>query len=412
MMKSEIELTMQALVYGGDAMGRMEDGRAVFVPFALNGELVRIRLTEEKPRYCRGEIIEVLRPSMDRIQPRCRHFSMCGGCHYQHLSYEKQLEVKTAVVVEQFKRLAGMEKPPVNPIVPSPNAWNYRNAVQFHLSPTGKMAFQRASSHELVEVDECFLPENGLDEVWRKVEIDPQSGLERVEFRQGSDGEILLNLEGDDAVPPEMETDLPISMVYLGSEKPYVMSGEESVVMEVKNRLFRCSAGSFFQVNLPQAENLVNHVLQKLGFKGDETLLDVYCGVGLFSAFAAPNVSRCIGIELSPWAVNDFAANLDEFDNVEIYQAAVEDVLPQLPVEPDVAIIDPPRSGLHPRVVDTLLDKKPEKIVYVSCDPATLARDVRRLLEGGYNLEEIQPFDMFPQTYHVETVVLMSRKDK
>jgi len=409
MMKSEIELTMQALVYGGDVMGRMEDGRAVFVPFALPGELVRIRLTEEKPRYCRGELIEVLQPSTDRIQPRCRHFSVCGGCHYQHLSYEKQLEVKTAVVVEQFERLAGMEKPPVNPIVPSPNAWNYRNTVQFHLSPTGKMAFQRASSHELVEVDECFLPEIGLDEVWRKVEIDPQSGLERVEFRRGSDGEILLNLEGDDAVPPEMETDLPISMVYLGSEKPYVMSGEESIVLEVKNRLFRCSAGSFFQVNLPQAENLINHVFQKLDLKGDETLLDIYCGVGLFSAFAAPIVSRCIGIESSPWAVIDFAANLDEFDNVEIYQAAVEDVLPQLSVEPDVVIIDPPRSGLHPRVVDALLDKKPEKMVYVSCDPATLARDVKKFLAGGYQLEEIQPFDMFPQTYHVETVVMLTR---
>jgi 23S rRNA (uracil1939-C5)-methyltransferase len=411
-MKMEFEVSMQAMVYGGNAMGKLEDGRAVFVPFALPGELVRIRLTEEKPRYCRGELIEILKPSLDRIQPRCRHFGACGGCHYQHLSYEKQLEVKTAVVVEQLERLAGLENPPVKPIVASPNAWNYRNAVQFHLSPTGKMAFQRVSSHELVEVDECFLPEIGLDEVWRKVEIDPQSRLERVEFRQGSDGEILLNLEGDDEVPPEMETDLPISMVYLGSEKPYVMSGEESVVMEVKNRLFRCSAGSFFQVNLPQAENLVHHVFQKFDLKGDETLLDIYCGVGLFSAFAAPKVSRCIGIELSPWAVNDFVANLDEFDNVEIYQAAVEDVLPQLPVEPEAVIIDPPRSGLHPRVVDALLDKKPEKIVYVSCDPATLARDVRRLLEGGYRLEEIQPFDMFPQTYHVETVCFLKRTEK
>jgi len=157
---------------------------------------------------------------------------------------------------------------------------------------------------------------------------------------------------------------------------------------------------------------MVHYVFQKLDLKGNETLLDIYCGVGLFSAFAAPTVSRCIGIESSPWAVNDFAVNLDEFDNVEIYQAAVEDVLPHLPVEPDAVIIDPPRSGLHPRVVDALLDKKPEKIVYVSCDPATLARDVRRLLEGGYRLEEIQPFDMFPQTYHVETVVLMSRKEK
>lgn len=411
-MKMEFEVTMQAMVYGGNAMGKLEDGRAVFVPFALPGELLRIRLTEEKQRYCRGELIDILQPSIDRIQPRCRHFGACGGCHYQHLSYEKQLEAKTAVVIEQFERLAGMEKPPVKPIVPSPNAWNYRNAVQFHLSSSGKMAYQRASSHELVEVAECFLPEIGLDEVWRKVEIDPLSGLERVEFRQGSDGEILLNLEGDDAVPPEMETDLPISMVYLGSEKPYVMSGEESVVMEVKNRLFRCSAGSFFQVNVPQAENMVHYVFQKLDLKGNETLLDIYCGVGLFSAFAAPTVSRCIGIESSPWAVNDFAVNLDEFDNVEIYQAAVEDVLPHLPVEPDAVIIDPPRSGLHPRVVDALLDKKPEKIVYVSCDPATLARDVRRLLEGGYRLEEIQPFDMFPQTYHVETVVLMSRKEK
>ncbi len=182
------------------------------------------------------------------------------------------------------------------------------------------------------------------------------------------------------------------------------MAGSDHVYIEVLERSFRVSAGSFFQVNTAMAGKMVAHLLQNLKLQPTMTVLDVYCGVGLFSAFMAPQVGQLVGIESAPSAVDDFVENLDEFENVALYEAAAEDALPVLDLQPDIILVDPPRSGLEPRTLDGLLAMNPPVLVYVSCDPATLGRDARRLTAGGYNLRQITPFDLFPQTYHIESI--------
>jgi 23S rRNA (uracil1939-C5)-methyltransferase len=187
------------------------------------------------------------------------------------------------------------------------------------------------------------------------------------------------------------------------------MAGDDHLVMEVNGRAFRLSAGAFFQVNTAMAGRMVDHLLERLPVGAHTTLMDVYCGVGLFSAFFAGRVAHLVGIEVSPHACDDFGVNLDEFDNVELYQGAAEDILPHLAVKPGAVILDPPRAGLDKRLLDALLALAPEHIAYVSCDPATLARDAARLTTGGYRLVEVTPFDLFPQTYHIESISFFTR---
>jgi 23S rRNA (uracil1939-C5)-methyltransferase len=395
-----------SLVYGGDGLGRLPDGRAVFVPYVLPGEKVRVRLFDEKKSHARARLVEVITPSPERITPRCPHFGDCGGCHYQHLPYEKQLLLKKDILVDQLKRLANLPDPPVLPVVPSPQPWNYRNNVQFHLSPFGKIGYLAANSSRVVEIRECHLPEPVLNETWPKLSLEPDPGLEEIELRAGADDDVLLVLEGNAPLPPELEVDIRLSAVYLGPEQPYAMAGDDFVVMQVLERPFKVSAGSFFQVNTPQAEAMVKHLLDNLPLHPQDTLLDLYCGVGLFSAFLAPQVARCIGVEVSPWACEDFAINLDEFDNVELYVGTTEEILPALDVAPDVVVLDPPRAGVEKIALQALVDKHPPVIAYVSCDPATLARDARILISGGYTLERVTPFDLFPHTYHIESISL------
>jgi 23S rRNA (uracil1939-C5)-methyltransferase len=395
-----------SLVYGGDGLGRLPDGRAVFVPYVLPGEKVRIQLFDEKKSHARARLVEVLSPSPERIAPRCPHFGDCGGCHYQHLPYEKQLLLKRDILIDQLKRLANLTDPPVQPVVPSPQPWNYRNTVQFHLSPSGKIGYLAANSYRVVEISQCHLPEPVLNETWPKLSLEPDPSLDEVELRVGADEEVLLVLEGRDPLPPELEVDLRLSAVYLGPEQPYAMAGDDFVVMQVLERPFKVSAGSFFQVNTSQAEAMVNHLLNSLPLHPQDTLLDLYCGVGLFSAFLAPHVGRCIGVEVSPWACDDFAVNLDEFDNVELYVGTTEEILPALDVSPAVVVLDPPRAGVEKTALQALVTKHPPLIAYVSCDPATLARDARFLIANGYTLEQVTPFDLFPQTSHIESISL------
>jgi len=400
----QVDLT--SLVYGGDAMGRLPDGRAVFVPYALPGEKVRVRLIEEKKGHAHASLVEVLLPSPERITPHCRHFSDCGGCHYQHLPYERQLEIKRSILREQLKRIANLSEAPVDPVVPSPNPWNYRNSLQFHLTADGKIGFQATDSRRVVVISECHLPEEALNETWPQLEFEPLAGLERVELRQGAGEELLLILEGDADQAPEFQTEARLSAVYTSGGKMQLLAGEEFIWMEVLNRAFKVSAGSFFQVNSRQAEVMVEHLLSILPLSSQTTVLDLYCGVGLFSAFMAPRVNRCVGIEISPWTCDDFTINLDEYDNVELYVGAAESVLPGLEFKADMVVMDPPRSGVDKIVLDEVIRMQPVLIAYVSCDPATLARDTRRLLSGGYHLERVTPFDMFPQTYHIESISL------
>ncbi len=404
------DVTFTALTYGGDALGRLPDGRAVFAPFVLPGERARVRLIEEKRGHARGQVIELLEVSAQRIAPRCVHFGVCGGCHYQHLSYEDQLQAKRAILAEQLTRLGGIENPPVNPVIPDPRGWDYRNTVQFHLTPDGKVGYQRFDSPRPFAIQECHLLEDELDPIWQQLDFEAMPEVERVALRLGAGGDVLVTLESSDPIPPEMSLDLPVSVVHLSPAGPLIMAGDDFVVMEVLGRLFRVSVGSFFQVNTLQAGRMVEHLRARLlPLPPGAMVMDVYCGVGLFSAFLAAHAARLVGVELSPSACEDFAANLNEFDNVELYQGAAEQVLPGLDARPDLALVDPPRAGLDRSALDALVKLAPPRLAYVSCDPSTLARDLKRLLAAGYALEEVQPFDLFPQTYHIESVSVLRR---
>ncbi|MBA4379743.1 MAG: hypothetical protein C0393_03510 [Anaerolinea sp.] len=471
-MPSEYEITLTTLVYGGDAMGRLPDpltgasGRAVFVPYALPGERVRLRLVEEKRGYARAELLEVLEPSPERITPRCNHYfsplarssgapqgcfvkepgpaladtvraantggtpvrdgrpgskvegvrAACGGCHYQHMPYAAQLRAKEAILRDQLERVGHIQNPPVRPIVPSPSEWNYRNYVQFHLTKSGKLGYVGTGARPaptIIPIAECHLPEPPLNALWPQLEFEPDSGIQRVSMRLGADEDVMLVLESKEPNPPELEIEADVSVVHLYEEDTVVLAGDDHIFINVLGRPFRVSAAPFFQVNTPLAAKIVEHLLTNLPISQSTTLLDVYCGVGLFSAFLAPHVKRLIGIESSPSACEDFAANLDEFDNVELYEGAAEEILPALVGRIGnltYALVDPPRAGLDRRVIDALLALCPRAIAYVSCDPSTLARDTARLITGGYALRQVTPFDLFPQTYHIESISLFEIK--
>jgi 23S rRNA (uracil1939-C5)-methyltransferase len=395
-------------------MGRLPDARAVFVPFALPGEHVRIRLVEEKRGYARGELLEIIQPAAERIAPRCPHFGICGGCHYQHLSYGSQLEIKTDILRDQLTRIGQIPNPPIQPIQPCPNPWNYRNHVQFHVHPDGRLGFQAPNSNRIVPIRECHLPQEPLNELWPQLELETDTGIERLSLRLGADEDIMLLLESRQPEIPGLDVQAGISVVHQFEGESVLLVGDDHIRMEVQStqasqsRSFLVSAGSFFQVNTRMAGKLVDHLLSNLPDKLD-TLLDVYCGVGLFSAFLAPRLRRLIGIEASPSACEDFSLNLDEFDNVELYEATAEQALPALQVKPDLILVDPPRAGLERSALEAILAMQPKTLVYISCDPATLARDARRLLNGGYQLQQVTPFDLFPHTYHIESISFFTR---
>jgi 23S rRNA (uracil1939-C5)-methyltransferase len=405
-------VTLDKHSYGGESFGRLPDKRAVFVPFTLPGERVRIQLVEEKKGYARGTLMKVLETSPDRIEPRCPHFTHCGGCHYQHIPYEAQLQAKNEILRDQLLRIGKLDDPPIQPIVPSHTPWNYRNHIRFHLTPDGKIGFQAPRSHEIIPIQECHLPEDAINEIWPLLDMEPIPGLERLSLRCAAAEDLLLILESSAPEPVELSVDLPISVVHTGPGGVLVLAGDDHIVIEVADRPFQVSARSFFQVNTRMAELMVQHILENLNLPEKAILVDAYCGVGLFSAFLAPLVEQVIGIESSASACDDYVANLDEFDNVTLYEASVGEILPVLEDVPDIIIVDPPRAGLDRHVMDGLLTSRPEIITYISCDPATLSRDARRLVNGGYQLTQITPFDLFPQTYHIESISFWERLHK
>ena len=401
------EVTLEKLTYGGEAMGRLPDGRAVFVPFGLPGEMVCIQLTQQKQNFARGELVEVLKASPDRIDPKCKHFTQCGGCHYQNLSYENQLRAKTEILRDQLQRIGKIENPPVQPIVASPLEWNYRNNMQFHLTEEGKPGFINAKGNSVFPIEECHLPEASINTFWPELQFESRMNLERVSVRSGQDDELMLVLESNTEETPEIEIEADISVVHVYEDHSVVIAGQDHFYVSILGKDFRVSADSFFQVNTKMAEKMVAHLIPRLPVSRSVTLLDVYCGAGLFSKFFAPHYSRVIGIETSPSACEDFGYNLDEFDNVELYEGIAERILPALAeqlTQPTHMIVDPPRAGIEKHALDAILAIKPQVIAYVSCDPSTLARDAAKLINGGYSLVEVTPFDLFPQTFHIESI--------
>ncbi|MGA9398969.1 MAG: class I SAM-dependent RNA methyltransferase [Anaerolineaceae bacterium] len=398
------EVSLTTLSYGGDCLGRLPDGRVVFVPYGIPGERVAIEIVEDKRNFARGKLVKLLEPSPERVEPHCKHFGHCGGCQYQHMTYEAQMSYKAVLLTEQLTRVGKLADIPSPQVIPSPDPFNYRNNLRFHVNEAGKLGFLTPHSDRVIPVTECHLPEEPIAQVWPEITLDTGSNIDQVELRCGLDGDVLISLKGVTEIPPEFETEAGLSAVYASPVRRMLLAGEDSLMMQVKERDFQVSGGSFFQVNTPMAAIMVETLQKYLTLSKDDILMDLYCGVGLFSAFFAGSIKEAIGVEVSADACRDFIVNLDEFENVSLYEGAVERVLPELKLKPDVVILDPPRAGLHPRVIEAMLTNKPAQIAYISCDPATLARDLNRLTANGYSLEKVFLLDLFPQTYHLESI--------
>ncbi len=410
-MGETFELQPFALSHGGEAIGR-HAGKVVFVPYAIPGERIRVEVVEDEKRYARARLLEVVEPSPSRVDPPCPYFGpdKCGGCQLQHIAYGVQARLKGLVVVDQFQRIGKFEEPPVLEPLPDETGWEYRNHSRYRTTDEGHPGFLAANSHRVVPIDFCLISHPLQSQLYQALDMH-QPDVEQMELRVGTrTGDMMVVMQTYDEEPSSLEADFPLSVVQVTHDtasSPLI--GLDYIQEVFKERSFRISATSFYQVNTAQAEVLVDVVLEALDLKGYEKVVDLYSGIGLFTAFLAEEAGYVTGIELNPDAVDDAEHNLAEADNVTFIADLVEEALDEVEHDVDAAVLDPPRGGLEKEALDALAAMKPRRIAYVSCDPATLARDARRLVRYGYTLEWVQPVDMFPQTYHIENVALFSR---
>ncbi len=307
------------------------------------------------------------------------------------------------IVRDQFARIGKLPDAPVRP-TRGGNPWNYRNHMRFALDQEGRVCLQMLESHNLIPIRECHIMDAGVTSIFSTLELEG-ADFDAVTLRTGENtGDRMLIFEATETEPPEIETDEAVSIHFEMNDTDMTLIGRETLEEKVRERTFRISPQSFFQVNTPMAAVLLDLVEQYLAPSAEDALLDAYGGVGLFGLSLAQRVSRVIEIEENPHALEDARYNAREMTNVEFHEGRVEDVLPSLETAFQLVVVDPPRSGLERPALDALIARSPRVIAYVSCDPATLARDARRLVDGGYSLNEVQPLDMFPQTYHVECV--------
>jgi 23S rRNA (uracil1939-C5)-methyltransferase len=439
-------LTVEKMIYGGDGLARLPAdasgrGKAAFVPFVLAGEKIEASLTEQKSGFARAHAKKIVESSPHRVQPACPHFGSCGGCHYQHASYEHQLEIKKEILRESLRRTAKIELPVEIQIHPSP-PWNYRNRsrLQVQTAPSFAIGYFRMASHELLAVEECPISSplinRAIAAVWtggRGGKV-PQ-GVREVEFFANADDtqlliEISTSADARRAKLRSWAEDLRASMPEIagvvvfrdlqsrveGSQEKLLALGVDHLVYQTRRAAYRVSAGSFFQTNRHLIDELVGIVTD--GQSG-EVALDLYAGVGLFST-ALSDIHHIVSVESSQTSSSDLSYNLPS--KAEAVQATTEQFLdrigksgrvgkgsPPLIHTPDLAVVDPPRSGLGERVARKLATLGAPRVVSVSCDPVTLARDLALLLASGYRIEQVHLVDLFPQTYHLESVIHLAR---
>ena len=379
-----VKLTLGEMAFEGGTVAHHE-GRTIFVECGLPGETVLAELDRERAGVFHGRAVEVLEASPDRVEPECVYFGECGGCQWQHISYEHQLELKRDIVREQLRRIGRLNDVPVSPTVGCENPWGYRNHIRFSAKARGEIGFVRRGTHKFLRIDECKIADPWINEVLPRLQ-GHGSGLHQVAIRRGvSTGEVLIQPD--------------VSHIDAG-----LASSGSFYHEELLGHRFRISGASFFQTNTPQAERLIGLVRDRLDLQPNETLADAYAGVGTFAVILAPLVRRVIAIEESAAAVDDATVNIERSPNIEYHKGRVEDVLPSIDERIDALILDPPRMGAHAGAIAAVVATRPFRIAYVSCDPATLARDLRLLADGGYDLLDVTPVDMFPQTYHIECV--------
>ncbi len=369
-----------------------------FVSLGLPGERVAADVVERKPRFLRARTTEVLEPSAERVTPPCPVFGTCGGCHWQHAAYDAQLRFKTDVLRDQLRRTGRFERPPVEPPIPSPLQWHYRNHVQLiPVAGSRLVGFRRAQSHDPVTVEHCYISDYRINEViaaapWIALSDRDWSRVEEIDVRVAPGQEPLITYSGAGLSGAAQPT--PSRMLR------YSLQG---CTLEVP-------AGAFFQVNLGAAELLVGTALEWLAPSADDHVVDAYGGVGAFAIPLAQRACRVTLIESEGSAVQAVPRNASNngVANVKTIASTVEHGLKTLRTGVDLLLLDPPRRGCGPDVVREVLRLRPRRIAYVSCEPSTLARDLRALCDGGYTLSRTRMVDMFPQTYHLESVTLLS----
>jgi len=435
---AELEVSINALAHGGAGVGRADEGFVVFVRGAVPGDRVRVRVRKAKRSFAEADLVEVLEPSPDRIEPRAAH----PGAPWQVLPYERQLEEKERQVADALTRLGGFEDPPVEPIVPAVSQWRYRNKVEYSFGPELELGFHRAGRWDLIDdVTEDVLASERVDELRRAAaswvreeglsayDREDHSGLLRnLVVREGRrTGELQARLvtSPGEFRAVELAAALPADSVLwtraagvaetTRGGKTEVLKGRQAIEEELSGLRFSISTDAFFQTNTEMAELLYASAAELAGLTGRERVVDLFCGIGTIALVLALEAREVWGVEVVESAVADAIANAKRngVDNASFFAGDVRTAMRPLLEEsgkPDVVVIDPPRAGLSQKVVRRVLEAEAKRIVYVSCNPTTLAPNARQMVDdGGYRLKTVRPVDMFPQTPHIECLALLER---
>jgi 23S rRNA (uracil1939-C5)-methyltransferase len=438
-----ITATILDLTHEGSGVAKVE-GYTLFIPDTLPGEIAKIRVLHTKKDYGYGRVEEIITKSPDRVDPPCEIYGRCGGCQLQHLSYEGQLTYKRKQVIDALTRIGGLEDVKVLPALGMDNPWIYRNKAQVPVSTRdGELiaGFYQKRSHHIIEMDHCLITDELVDEIIQEIKrIAKETGLEpyNEDTHRGSLRHIIVRIgreTGEVMVVLVTKTkDLPHRKRFiddLTTKYPQIKSiahnvnpkrtnviygdetrtiwGREVIYDHIGSVKFAISARSFYQINPVQTRILYEKALEYAELSGDETVIDAYCGIGTISLFLAQKAGKVYGVEIVPEAVEDAKANaeLNGLDNAIFEAGKSEDVIPawyKKGIKADCLVVDPPRKGCDEALLQTIIDMKPKRVVYVSCNPSTLARDLRILEDGGFKTLEVQPVDMFPQTTHCEAV--------
>lgn len=415
----EYTASVDAVSSDGNGIARVE-GFAVFVPRTAVGDTVRFKIEKVQKRYAVGRLIEIISPSPERCAPQCAYYENCGGCQMRHISYKSQIDIKKKFIESSMQRIGGFSDFTLDEIIGMKKPERYRNKMIFHVGG-GKCGFFAEKSHSIIPIEDCAI---GIEENSSIIAALSDFDLEEIFVRKAfSTDEIMVTV----SAKSEIKNTGALVEALCGAVKNLTgiiakVNGK-SVTLWGKNSIsevlcgirFEISAESFFQVNPVQTVKLYEKALEFAALTGKETVMDIYCGIGTISLCAARKAKHVIGVEIVKQAIEDAKENAlnNDIKNVQFYADSAENIVPKLIEKgetPDVVILDPPRAGSDERTLSAIVKAKPERIVYVSCDSATLARDARFLADRGYYVSKSCGVDMFPHTTHVETVVLMSKQ--
>ncbi|MFM7219159.1 MAG: 23S rRNA (uracil(1939)-C(5))-methyltransferase RlmD [Nodosilinea sp.] len=437
-----LDLTIEDLNHSGEGVGRWQ-GRVVFVPDTVPGDQITVRLVRVKPTYAQGKLHSLLQASPHRVRPSCIVADKCGGCQWQHVDYAYQLQVKRNLVQQDLERIGGFDQPPVDLVLAAtPLAYRNKATYPVQLGQDGSVqaGYYQKGSHFLINLNQCPIQDSRLNPFLTRIKLDIQKQgwqvydekthrgeVRHLSLRVGRQtGEVLLTVVSRSSNLAKLEQhaqkwmerypDLVGVCLNLNPARGNAIFGPETRCIAGRDYLreqfagleFQIQPTTFFQVNTEQAAALLEVIRGQLQLQGNEVLLDAYCGIGTLSLPLAKFVSRIVGIEVQPESIRQAQQNaaLNGIENAEFQVGEVETLLPQLGLSPEIVLLDPPRKGCDASVLETLLQLRPRQIVYVSCNSATLARDLK-LLSSAYRLERVQPADFFPQTAHVEAAAFL-----